>query len=105
MYARVTLIEIDTLRISVAKALESFKEQVIPAVKKQAGYEGLYVLGTREGKGLIMSLWSNEEAATTGMESGYYDEQLAKFISVFRAAPGRDHYEVLFTDQLDEKKS
>ena len=105
MYARVTLFEIDTLRTTTDKALESFKEQVIPAVKQQAGYEGLYVLGTPEGKGLIMSLWSSEEAATAGVESGYYDEQIAKFISVFRAAPGRDHYEVLFTDQQGAKES
>ena len=105
MFARVTLFEIDTLRTSTDKALESFKEQVIPAVKKQAGYEGLYVLGTPEGKGLIMSLWSSKEAAIAGVESGYYDEQVAKFISVFRASPGRDHYEVLFTDQPDIQES
>lgn len=105
MFARVTLFEIDTVRTSTANALESFKEQVIPAMKSQQGYEGLYVLGTPEGKGLILSLWSSEEAATAGLVSGYYDEQVAKFVSVFRSPPGRDHYEVLFTDQSDAKKS
>jgi hypothetical protein len=32
MYARMTLLEIDTLRISVRDALKLFREQVVPAV-------------------------------------------------------------------------
>ena len=105
MFARVTLFEIDTLRISIDKALEQFKEVIAPTAKKQDGYEGLYVLGTPEGKGLIMSLWSSEETAIAGVESGYYDEQIAKFISVFRAPPGRDHYEVLLADPPDMEQT
>lgn len=98
MFARVTLFEIDTLRISLDSALERFKERIVPAARKQKGYEGLYVLRTREGKGLIMSLWASQEAAAATMESGYYDEQVAKFVSFFRSPPGRDHYEVVFAE-------
>ncbi len=98
MYARTTLFEIDTLRVSVDAALEQFKELVVPEARKRAGYEGLYVLTTPEGKGMILSLWASEEAAVAGVESGYYDEQVAKFVSVFRAPPGRDHYEVIFSE-------
>lgn len=98
MFARVTLFEIDTLRISLDSALERFKELVVPAARKQEGYEGLYVLRTPEGKGLIMSLWASEEAVMAGMASGYYDEQIAKFVAFFRAPSGRDHYEVVFAE-------
>ena len=98
MFARVTLFEIDTLRISLDDALELFKELVAPEVRKQEGYEGLYVLRTLEGKGLIMSLWTSEEAAEAGVESGYYDEQIAKFVALFRAPAGRDHYEVVLAE-------
>ena len=98
MFARVTLFEIDTLRISLDDALESFKELVVPEVRKQDGYEGMYVLRTPEGKGLIMSLWTSEEAAVAGVTSGYYDEQIAKFVSMFRAPAGRDHYEVVMAE-------
>jgi hypothetical protein len=45
-----------------------------------------------------MSLWSGEEAATAGMSSGYYDEQVAKFVEVFRAPAGREGYEVVFAE-------
>lgn len=105
MFARVTLFEIDTLRTSSSEALKQFKELIVPAAQKQEGYSGLYVLGTPEGKGLVMSLWSNEEAAIAGVESGYYDEQVSKFISIFRSPPGRDHYEVLFADPPEAKQA
>jgi heme-degrading monooxygenase HmoA len=98
MFARVTLFEIDTLRISLDDALEQFKELIVPETRKQEGYEGMYVMRTPEGKGLIMSLWTNEEAATAGVTSGYYNEQLAKFMEVFRSPPGREGYEVVFTE-------
>ncbi len=98
MYARVTPFEIDTLRISLDDALEQFEALIVPEARKQAGYEGIYVMRTPEGKGLIMSLWSSEEAATAGVTSGYYDEQVAKFVTVFRAPPGREGYEVVFVE-------
>ena len=98
MYARVTPFEIDTLRISLDDALEQFKALIVPEARKQEGYEGMYVMRTPEGKGLIMSLWSSEEAATAGLTSGYYDEQVAKFVTVFRAPPGREGYDVVFAE-------
>ncbi|MBA7615992.1 hypothetical protein ES703_23282 [subsurface metagenome] len=98
MFARITLFEIDTLRISLDAALEQFKELVVPAAQKREGYEGMYVMRTPEGKGLIMSLWASEEAAAAGEQSGYYDEQVAKFVTMFRTPSGREHYEVVFLE-------
>jgi len=103
MFARVTLFEIDTCRIGLDEALEQFKALIVPEARKQAGYEGMYVMRTPEGKGLILSLWSSEEAATTGLTSGYYDEQVAKFVTVFRAPPGREGYEVVFAEAQEAK--
>ncbi|MFC1846440.1 antibiotic biosynthesis monooxygenase family protein [Chloroflexota bacterium] len=98
MFARIILFEIDTLRISLDDALEQYKKLVVPETQKQEGYEGMYVMHTPEGKGLIMSLWSSEEAADAGMTSGYYDEQVAKFVTLFGAPPGRKHYEVVLAE-------
>ncbi|MFC2017679.1 antibiotic biosynthesis monooxygenase family protein [Chloroflexota bacterium] len=98
MFSRVTLFEIDTMQISVSSALEQFKGSVVPEMRKQEGYEGAYVMSTAEGKGLIMSLWKNEEAAKAGLESGYYDNQIAKFVAIFHAPAGREHYQVIFAD-------
>lgn len=98
MFARMTLFEIDTVRISLDDALEQFKELIVPEAQKQEGYEGMYVMRTPEGKGVIMSLWASEEAAAVGVTSGYYAEQVAKFMALFRAPPGREHYEVVFAE-------
>jgi len=98
MFARVTLFEIDTLRISPDDALEQFKKLILPEARKQEGYEGMYVMRTPEGMGLVMSLWADEEAATAGLTSGYYEEQLAKFVTLFRVPPGREHYEVVIAE-------
>ena len=98
MFARVTLFEIDMLRVSLDDALEQFKELIVPEARKLEGYEGMYVMRTPEGKGLIMSLWASEEAATAGVTSGYYDEQVAKFMALFRAPAGRENYEVVFAE-------
>jgi heme-degrading monooxygenase HmoA len=98
MFARITLFEIDMLRISLDDALERFQELVVPEARKREGYEGIYVMRTREGKGLIMSLWASEEAAAAGIASGYYEEQVTKFMAIFRAPPGRENYEVVFAE-------
>jgi hypothetical protein len=99
MYARVTQFEIDTLRIGLDEALERFKEAVLPAVRQVAGYRGVLVMRTPEGKGLLVSLWDTPGAAQSGVESGYYDEQVAKFLMFVRQPPGRDHYEVVFSEE------
>jgi heme-degrading monooxygenase HmoA len=98
MFARVTMFEIDTMRISLDEALERFKQTIQPEVSKQPGYEGLYVLRTEEGKGCILSLWADEAAVIAGEESGYYDEQIAQFVSFYKSPPGREHYEVVLVD-------
>ncbi len=98
MFARVTAFDIDLVRISVDEALQRFKALILPAVRQQPGYEGCYILNTAEGKGLLISLWSTSEAAEAGVASGYYDEQVRQFLTFYRQPPGREHYEVIFTE-------
>ncbi len=98
MFARTTQFEIDTLRIGREAALEQFKERILPAMRGQEGYEGAYAFLTEEGRGMVVTFWATEAAAQVGVESGYYDEQIAKFISFFRAPAGREQYEVVFAE-------
>ena len=67
MIARVTLAEIDTVRMSVAEAIELFRSSVVPALHEQEGYEGVYVLLTPEGKALVLTFWADEESAEAGL--------------------------------------
>jgi quinol monooxygenase YgiN len=94
MFARVTLFEIDTMRIPLAEAERLFDELVVPRLRQQAGFAGFFVMRNPEGKGMVVSLWESLAAAESTVESGYYGEQVGKFITFMRQPPGRDHYEV-----------
>jgi len=98
MIARVTLAEVDVVRKSLGALVELYKQSVLPAQHAQDGYEGGYVLTTPEGKALVMTLWRDEEAAESAVLSGFYDEQVQKFVTVFKAAPGRETYDVAVAD-------
>ena len=98
MYARVTQFDIDTMRIDLDSALDRFKERVLPELRSQPGYRGVYALRTDEGEGLLISLWDSREAADAGLTSGFYDEQISKFVSFYKESPGRHHYLVAFDE-------
>ena len=51
MYARVTQLEIDTMRATVPGAVALFEREVLPELQAQNGYRGVYVLVAPEGTG------------------------------------------------------
>jgi heme-degrading monooxygenase HmoA len=98
MVARTTLAEIDAVRMSIGDAIALFKSSVIPALHEQDGYEGAYVMLSPEGKALVLTFWSDEEAAAIGVSSGFYDEQVSKFVTIYGAPPGREVYDVVLAE-------
>ena len=98
MYARVTLVELDPLRMSVSAAVEQFRRTVLPELEKQVGYDGAYALATPDGKAMVITFWASREIAEANIASGYYEGQLAKFATVFRSPPGRELYDVVLAD-------
>lgn len=94
MYARVTQFDIDTVQISMARAIQRFNEQVLPALKQQAGYRGVCALENEAGRGMLVSFWDTRDAADAGLANGFYGEQIEKFVTVYRQPPGRDSFEV-----------
>ena len=96
MYSRVTLLEVDTLRIDMDAAVALFRDSVVPGLREHEGYEGALVLTTPEGKGMIVTLWVTEEAA--GASAAFATGEVERFMTLFRAPPGRDHYEVAYAE-------
>lgn len=96
MYARVTLLEIDVVRADMDAVLARYRDEVLPQLQAQPGYEGIFVLANPEGAGLVMTLWSDEDAlqATTPIAAGAAD----RFTTIFRSPPGRESYEVRLAD-------
>jgi heme-degrading monooxygenase HmoA len=99
MFSRVTLLEIDAVRVGIDDAVRVFREGVLPGLRAQDGYRGALVLATPEGKGVIVSLWATEEAATAAAELA--SEAIERHTTMFRAPPGREHYEVVVYDLPD----
>jgi heme-degrading monooxygenase HmoA len=97
---RVTIAEIDPVRQDPRRAVERFEEQLIPALHEQEGYEGCYVLLSDEGKVLVVTFWSSDEAARATRVSGFYQSQIDKLSDfvVYRSDPGREAYEVVVRD-------
>jgi hypothetical protein len=67
-------------------------------LEQQDAYAGVLVLVSDEGKGLIASLWATEEAAEAAGATGFYADELARYMTLFKSAPGRERYEVVFAD-------
>jgi heme-degrading monooxygenase HmoA len=101
MVARATIAEIDTMRTSIDSAVELFRESVLPALHEQEGYEGVYVLLSPEGQALVLTFWETEEAAEAGVAGArsFYDEQVEKFVTIYRAPPGREMYDVVLAEE------
>ena len=98
MHARVTLLEIDTVRMDMADAVEMYKTEVMPELRAQPGYLGVVVLTTPEGKGLLISLWETAEDADAGADAQWYSDVLEKYVTLFRSPPGRERYEVALAE-------
>ena len=99
MYSRVTLLEIDTLRVDIDDAAELFRTQVAPGLAEQEGYRGVAALVSPEGKGLIVTFWDTEEEARDA--SGFASAELERHVTLFRSPPGREVYDVAFADLQD----
>lgn len=100
MVARVTLAEIDAVRQSVETAVDVFRDSVVPALREQPGYEGVYVLLSDAGKVLALTFWDSEQAAEAGIAGSrsFYAEQVGRFVTLYRSAPGREMYDVVVAD-------
>ena len=88
MVARVTLAEVDAVRMSIDSALEIYRTSVMPALHAQDGYEGCYVLTTPEGKATGRHVLERRgsppmpasRVATT-------PSRCSKFVTFFRSPP------------------
>jgi len=100
MIARVIEGEIDAVRVSLDEAVDTVRCSVVPALRDQDGYGGMYLLLTDEGKALAISLWTNEEAAEAGTVDSrpLYEDEIEKFTAIYRVAPGRETYRVALAD-------
>ena len=99
MFARFLRIKTKVERIDEVASL--FEESVIPLCKTQKGYKGAYFLTDRKtGSSIPITLWESEEDMMATEQSRFFQEQVVKFLSFFKAPPIREAYEVIFKDRM-----
>ncbi len=98
MVAQVTLADIDLVRVSLEAVTDLYRESVFPTLQEEPGYCGVYALATPEGKAMVITFWETEEDAQAHIAGGVYDEQVQKFVTFYRATPGRESYQVMIAD-------
>ena len=94
VFARTTLLEIDTIRVALDDALAQFETTVLPKLHDQPGYLGVYALTTPEGRAMLITFWETAEEADASSAEGWYPSVLSEFMTMFRSPPGREKYEV-----------
>jgi hypothetical protein len=90
VFARVTQLEIDTLRTSVDESLALFQSDILPRLRAQPGYRGVYVLTTNGAGSMLISFWDTAEDAKADADSGFYADVLSQYVTLFKAPPGRE---------------
>jgi heme-degrading monooxygenase HmoA len=101
MFARFTIIHTELDKIDEAALL--FKDSVVPAFKTQKGFNAAYFISDREtGKNICVSIWDSEDDAVCNEKSQLYQDQLIKFLDLFKDPPYREGYEVIVMSLKDE---
>ena len=94
MYARCTTMQFKIAFID--KAIEIYKQSILPAAKSQKGFTGLnFFLDRKTGKAVSIAIWKSEADAVANEKSLYYQEQIIKLMSLYSTPPIREGYEVL----------
>lgn len=96
MRARITFTQLNPQMF--AEVVETYRESTLPAARQSSGNRGVLLLTDQAlGKGIAVSLWDSP-ADLQASETGYYQEQLAKFMPFFTVPPVREEFDVI----LDE---
>lgn len=93
MFARVIRIQIQKNKLD--QAVSTYRESVLPVAHRQPGFRGATLLVDRAtGTAASITYWETEAALQAGENTGYVQEQLAKFAPLFAAPPQRFVFEV-----------
>jgi len=93
MYARMLIIQVQLDKLD--EAVQLFQESVVPFARQQSGFVSIMLLtDPSNGQGVSVSIWESEADLKANEASGYFQEQLARFSSLFVVPPVRTIYEV-----------
>ena len=71
-----------------------FKEQAVPAVSRQTGFKGVYLMTKPSGEFMVLNIWDTEEQANAWPQNPQHQEIVAQLKPLLGGPPVRDGYEV-----------
>ncbi len=93
MYARLTIATAQPDKTD--ESIKIVRDSVLPALKKQKGFKGLFFVTERNtDKGMTISLWNTETDMTAAESSGFYKEQVAKLVPLLAGPATTERYDV-----------
>lgn len=93
MLARVTTVKLQPDKVAESVAL--YQQEIVPIVKGQPGFQGMYLLtDAATGNGMSISFWNSEAEAQAYESSGIYRQMVAKLAANFSAPPSLGTFEV-----------
>jgi len=93
MHARLVTFRVDPDRTEETIAV--YRDSVVPEAKKQKGFAGAVLLTDRTaGRGASIVFWKTEADMARSRASGYLNDQIVKFASLFVEPPFVGHYDV-----------
>lgn len=93
MKARVVTVKAQPGKLAEMTAI--YKDSVVPAGKKQKGFQGALLLTDADGnKGISITLWDTEADMNAGESNGYYQEQIDRMKPLMSGSPVLEHCDV-----------
>jgi heme-degrading monooxygenase HmoA len=93
MYARVTTLEAQPGKAE--EIIRIYRDTVVPAAKELQGFKGAWLLTDLNGnRGISITLWETDADLKASETSGFYQEQVGKFLDLAAAPPIREAYEI-----------
>lgn len=78
------------------QAIELFRESVLPVVQDQPGFIKFYLFSHPDKNELVVeNFWETAEAIEALQVSGFYQQQVKKFGTMFASLPHREIYAVV----------
>ena len=98
MHGRIVSVQMEPE--DLGKAVDIYRESVIPAAKEQKGFhDALLFTDSETGRAVSITIWETEEDLLAGQTSGFYQEQIAKFAELMTRTPNQEGFELVFTSR------
>lgn len=95
MHGRIVTVQMEPE--DLGKAVDIYRDSVIPAAREQKGFsDALLFTDFATGKAVSITVWETEEDLLAGQNSGYYQEQIAKFADLMTRTPVQEGFELAF---------